>query len=97
MIARACKSIFQTRFRNAILHFKKVGATSINEQMNTYAINLIQTVLGYSEKTEHLVATRLKKELMEKFSFDLSPKMYFEIHRPSLFLAIQFHVLNFFI
>ena len=40
MIARVCKRLFQARLRGAILHFRSVGATSIEDQMFSYTANM---------------------------------------------------------
>jgi hypothetical protein len=92
MVARVCKHLYQAKLRNAILHFRSVGATSIEEQMNIYATNLMNTILGYNEKTETFVLSKLKPEMKQRFNYVLGRRQYFEIPRPALLLAVQYHV-----
>ncbi len=92
MIARVCKHLFQIKLRGAILHFRSVGATAIEDQMCTYTTNMISTILGFSEKTAQFLNAKIRPELVRKFDFDISPQEYAEIPRSALFLAIQYHV-----
>ncbi|KAI8895724.1 translation initiation factor eIF3 subunit 135-domain-containing protein [Globomyces pollinis-pini] len=91
MVARICKQLFRTRLRGAILHFRSVGATSIDEQMNNYATQLLSTILGMTDRTQNFFETKILPELLRKFDFSITFKQYQDIHRPTLFLAIQYH------
>lgn len=51
MVGRAAKSIFAGRIRSAIMHFKNVGATQIDDEMKNYASTLFTLVLGVNEKS----------------------------------------------
>lgn len=90
MIARVCKTLYQTKLRAAILHFRSVGATAIEDQMNVYTTNLFSTILGFSDKTRSLM-TKLNIEMKRKFDFQITTKEYFDVPRPALFLALQHH------
>lgn len=94
MIARVCKNLFQNRLRGAILHFRSVGATSIEDQMHLYTTNMLSVILGYTDKTIQFIESKIKPELIRKFDFTLSAKEYQEIPRSALFLAIQHHVID---
>jgi hypothetical protein len=94
MIARVCKNIFQQKIRNSILHFRKVGATSIDKEMETYVANLFNQILGNSPKTLVFVDTKIKNHLKTKFNMDLTEKQFLEIPKPALFLALQYHVIR---
>ncbi|KAJ3365891.1 hypothetical protein HDU91_002046 [Kappamyces sp. JEL0680] len=91
MVARVCKQLFQTKLRGAILHFRSVGATAIEDQMNTYTANLLSTILGFSDRTAQFLETKIRPELRRKFDFDISAKEYAGLPRSGLFLAIQHH------
>jgi len=51
MVARTAKGVFASRMRSAILHFKNVGATLIDEEMKGYACTLFSLVLGVNDKS----------------------------------------------
>lgn len=51
MVGRVTKHIFQNRMRSAIIHFKAVGATNIDDEMKNYAATLFTLVLGINEKS----------------------------------------------
>jgi hypothetical protein len=92
MIARVSKHLFQTKLRNAILHFRSVGATSIDDQMRNYAATMMNTILGYGERSQSFLDSKIKPELKHRFGYDLHSRQYFDLSRPALFLAIQYHV-----
>ncbi|KAI8588718.1 hypothetical protein BDZ88DRAFT_177724 [Geranomyces variabilis] len=91
MAARAFKSLFQTRIRSAIVHFKSVGATSIDDEMRTYAVGMFSGVLGGGEKSRRFFEERLRLEVLNKFDYQLSWTVFEELHKPALFLAMQSH------
>jgi hypothetical protein len=93
MVARITKHLFRNRLRNAILHFRSVGATSIEDQMNTYACNLVNAVLGYGERSQAFLDSKIKPEMKHRFGYEVSSRQFFDLSRPALFLAIQHHVL----
>lgn len=93
MVARVFKGVFRERLRGAILHFRSVGATSIDEQMSFYTTNLTSIALGHGDKTRNFFESKIKEEIKRKFDFDITYRQYYEIGRPALFLAIQYHVL----
>jgi hypothetical protein len=92
MVARISKRIFQTRLRSAIIHFRSIGATSIKEQMKSYAANLFSILLGVGDKTQKLVEIKLRTELKMKFNYEIVYREYQELSRPALFLALQYHL-----
>ena len=55
MVARTAKHFLQARLQTAILHFKSVGATQIDEEMKTYACNVFSLLLTHSEKTARVI------------------------------------------
>ncbi|KAI8816801.1 translation initiation factor eIF3 subunit 135-domain-containing protein [Fimicolochytrium jonesii] len=91
MCARAFKSLFQARMRAAIVHFKSVGATSIDEEMKAYAVGMFGTLLGAEEKGRKFFQERLKEEILRKFDYLLEWSAFVQLHKPALFLAMQHH------
>ena len=91
MVARVCKGIYQNKIRSSILHFRSVGATAIEDQMNHYTSNLFSIILGFSERTAQLIESKIRPEVKRKFDFNLTLKDYADISRPALFLALQYH------
>lgn len=92
MIARACKHEFRTRLREAILHFRSVGATSIENEMKQYASSIFGTVLGNSERSKSFFESKLKPRLLSKFQHNLTFKQFSTLYRPAIFIAMQYHV-----
>eukprot|EP00842_Homolaphlyctis_polyrhiza_P005334 jgi/Hompol1/5801/HPOL_004714-RA len=91
MIARVTKVLFRDRMRNAILHFRSVGATQIDDQMKSYATSMFNGILGNSEKSARYFDEKIKECVETKFGFVLSAKLFGEVWRPALFLAMQYH------
>jgi len=54
MVARACKTIFNDKLRKIVYHFKSIEASKIDEEIQTFIINLFQTVLGNSQKAKNV-------------------------------------------
>ncbi|KAI9102062.1 translation initiation factor eIF3 subunit 135-domain-containing protein [Phlyctochytrium arcticum] len=90
MVARAFKTLLQTRLRNAILHFRSVGATAIDEEMKTYAATMFCGVLGTGEKSQKYFMEKVREEIAHKFCYDMSYAQFSSLHRPALFLAMQY-------
>ncbi|KAJ3218376.1 hypothetical protein HDU67_005925 [Dinochytrium kinnereticum] len=90
MVARAAKSIFRSRLRGLILHFRSVGATQIEEETRSWASNMFMTILGKSEKTAKFFEERLRPEILRKFDFDMEFEYFRCLHRPAIFLAMQY-------
>ena len=95
MVARACKELYRTRFRGAILHFRSVGATAVNEQLTSYATTFFAAILGFSDKSKSMLDGKIAPKIKEKFNYDISSEEFFEIPRAPLFSAIQYHVLEY--
>ncbi|KAL2918972.1 hypothetical protein HK105_201242 [Polyrhizophydium stewartii] len=92
MLARVAKSLLRDRLRNAILHFRSVGATQIDDQMRAYATSLFCAMLGRGDKTAKFVQEKVAPLMAAKFQFHaVTPKLYDAVHRPALFLAMQAH------
>ncbi|KAI8809574.1 clustered mitochondria-domain-containing protein [Cladochytrium replicatum] len=89
MVARASKHIFQSRVRGAILHFRSVGATNIDDEMRGYVANWFSTVLGVGERTRKFWDEKLKPEIMEKYDYLLQYEQFTLLHKPAIFLAMQ--------
>lgn len=92
MISRSFKSIFRTRLRSAILHFRSVGATNIDEEMRTYAAGMFSTALGAGEKVRKFYEERLQGVVAEKFGVEIGWNVFKGLRREALFLAMQLHV-----
>ncbi|TPX68750.1 hypothetical protein SpCBS45565_g02959 [Spizellomyces sp. 'palustris'] len=91
MVARAFKSLFRTRLRTAILHFRSVGATVIDEEMKTYAVGMFGVALGSGEKRKKFFEDKLRDEIVRKYGFDMSYGQFAGLPKPALFLAMQYH------
>ncbi|KAI8614375.1 translation initiation factor eIF3 subunit 135-domain-containing protein [Chytriomyces sp. MP71] len=91
MAARAFKSIFQTRVRQLMIHFKSVGATQIDEETKKWAANMFCTMLGTGDSAVKFFEEKLKPEIYYKYDYDLDEKLFAHLHKPSLFTAMQFH------
>jgi hypothetical protein len=94
MIARSFKCLFRNRLRNSILHFRSVGATSIDEQMKEYAVTWFNGILGYGDKSIKFFNEKIKPEVAQKFEYDVGTEAFLAMHRPALFQALQYHVFN---
>lgn len=92
MIARSCKVEFGSRLRDAILHFRSVGATNIDAEMKQYATAMFNSVLGCSDRSKLYFETKLKPRLAKSFDYVLSHQAFVVVHRPALFLAMQYQV-----
>jgi hypothetical protein len=92
MVARASKYILETKLRSAILHFKSVGATQIDEEMKNYTTNIFSTILGNSERAERYFLEKLKPLISAKFQFSMDFATFAALQRPALFSALQYHV-----
>ncbi|KAK6097933.1 hypothetical protein MT418_002020 [Batrachochytrium dendrobatidis] len=91
MVARIVKSILRDRIRSAILHFKTVGATQIDEQMRSYVTSMFSSVLGNSEKSQRYFEDKICSALKSKFSYQIGYRQFNNLHRPALFFAMQYH------
>ncbi|KAI9205234.1 clustered mitochondria-domain-containing protein [Polychytrium aggregatum] len=91
MAARASKALFQSRVRSAIAHFRSVGATQIDEEMKGYVATMFQLLLGVGDKTRKFFDEKLRNEIEHKFEYDMDFHEYTVLHRPALFLAMQYH------
>lgn len=94
MVARASKHAFQSRLREAILHFRSVGATNIEREMEVYAVGFFTLILSNTDKSRTYFHSQIQPDLAEMFNYTLSEKQYANIHRPALFLALQYHVIS---
>jgi hypothetical protein len=92
MAARVGKRIFRSRLREAILHFRTVGATNVEKEMKQYAANMFSMILGCSERSLQFYESKIKPALKGKFGCDITSKQFGNVHRPALFIALQYHV-----
>ena len=95
ILARACKVLFRAKFRGAILHFRSVGATAIDDQMASYATTFFTSILGFSDKSKAMLELKLTPLIKEKFNYNISSEEFFDLPRIPLFSAIQYHVILF--
>ncbi|KAJ1345340.1 hypothetical protein BSLG_000853 [Batrachochytrium salamandrivorans] len=91
MVARILKSILRDRIRSAILHFKSVGATQIDDQMRSYVTSMFNSALGNSERSQRYFEDRIRGAVEAKFSYQIGYRQFCSLHRPALFLAMQHH------
>lgn len=92
MIARTVKHIFNAKLRSAIIHFKSVGATLIDEEMKNYAVSTFCLILSKGEKNLRYFDEKIKDVLFEKFNYSMDYNCFFNLHKPALFKALQYHV-----
>ncbi|KAJ3332136.1 hypothetical protein HDU76_001170 [Blyttiomyces sp. JEL0837] len=90
MVSRAAKVIFAARIRALTIHFRSVGATQIDEETKTWAANIFSTILGTGDKSEKFFEEKLRPEIAEKFDYDMEYSQFAHLHRPALFLALQY-------
>lgn len=90
MTARAAKVIFNARLRALIIHFRSVGATQIDEEMNSWVSNTFSVFLGSGDKSEKFFEEKLKPEIMDKFDYSMDYVQFCQLHKPALFLAMQY-------
>ncbi|KAJ3091624.1 hypothetical protein HK102_014054, partial [Quaeritorhiza haematococci] len=90
MIARAFKCLFRARMRGAMLHFRVVGATQVEEEMKTYATNMFNMVLGSGDKVQKFWLEKLQIEVLRKFEYQMDSMQFASLQRPALFLAMQY-------
>jgi hypothetical protein len=93
MLARTTKTIFQAKIRNAIMHFRNVGATQVDEEMKNYGTTMFSFLLGKNDKCVKFLKDKVIPEVKEKYQYDLQVSQWLGIHRPALFLALQHHVI----
>lgn len=93
MTSRAVKSIFRSRLRGAILHFKTVGATQIEDELNSYVASLFSLVLTCSEKNHRFFHEKLSPEIKRKFDYDMTFETFTALHRPAMMMSLQYHVI----
>ncbi|KAI8911121.1 translation initiation factor eIF3 subunit 135-domain-containing protein, partial [Gorgonomyces haynaldii] len=91
MVARTAKHVFRTRLREAILHFKSVGATNIDAEMRGYGASFFSSVLGVGDKTKHMFESRLRPLLVKKFGYPINWRQFTGINKHALFHAMQYH------
>ncbi|KAJ3198191.1 hypothetical protein HDU82_001276 [Entophlyctis luteolus] len=89
MVARAFKSIFVSRLRSLMIHFRSVGATQIDEETKSFACNMFSIVLGVGEKSNKFFEEKLSVEIHAKFDYEMDLKHFLVLHRPGLFAAMQ--------
>ncbi|KAJ3097235.1 hypothetical protein HDU97_005059 [Phlyctochytrium planicorne] len=90
MVARAAKSLFRAKLRTLILHFRSVGATQIEEETRGWAVNIFAAVLGDGERNTKYFEERLRPEILRKFNFDMDHVYFRCLHKPAIFLAMQY-------
>ncbi len=98
MIARSFKNEFQTKTRDAILHFRTVGATNIDNEMKQYASKYFSLMLGVSEISKAFFETKIKPRLVRKYGYSISHREFeSHAHKQALFHSLQYHVTNFYL
>ncbi|KAJ3261190.1 hypothetical protein HK103_006499 [Boothiomyces macroporosus] len=96
MVARICKQIYRVRLRGAILHFRSVGATYIEEQTQSYANTLFELILGFNEKTRVFFETKIKPELQRHYNCGISYKdtIEYDFNSPEPLSKAKFESFN---
>jgi hypothetical protein len=95
MVARAAKYVFYARLRNAVLHFKSVGATQIDGEMRSYASLSMSTLLGKGDRNFRYFEEKIRGVILRKYSYDMTYDSFMALHRPALFGALQYQVFKF--
>ncbi|KAJ3192337.1 hypothetical protein HK101_006708, partial [Irineochytrium annulatum] len=90
MVARACKSIFRSKLRGLILHFKSVGATQIDEETRNWTSNMFSTALGSAEKSQKFFEERIRPEIRIKYDYEMDYYYFRTLHRAAIFLSMQY-------
>jgi hypothetical protein len=93
MIGRVAKQLLAQRIRNSILHFKTVGATHVEDELQLYAATFFSTVLGTGPKSERYFHEKFQNAIYRKFSYEMSHDCFISLHKPAVFLSMQYHVI----
>jgi hypothetical protein len=93
MIGRVAKQLLAQRIRNAILHFKTVGATLVEDELQLYATTFFSTVLGTGPKSERYFHEKFQYAIYSKFSYEMTYECFSSLHKPAIFLSMQYHVI----
>jgi hypothetical protein len=96
MIARSVKHVLNAKLRSAIIHFKSVGATLIDEEMKNYVVSTFSVILSKGEKNLRFFDEKIKDMVFEKFNYSMDYSCFFSLHKPALFKALQYHVIEIF-
>jgi tetratricopeptide (TPR) repeat protein len=91
MVARACKTVFNDKLRKIVYHFKSIEASKIDEEIQAFIINLFQTVLGNSPKAKAFWKENIESIVNKKFDSKLDYTAFQNIHKPMLFISMQYH------
>ncbi|ORX60851.1 PH-domain-containing protein [Piromyces finnis] len=91
MVARTCKHIFNDKLRKIVYHFKSIEASKIDEEIQTFIINLFQTVLGNSPKAKNFWKENIEDMVNKKFNSKLDYQAFQNMHKPMLFMSMQYH------
>lgn len=92
MIARAGKQLFRETIRNAILQFRSVEAAYIDDELNFTAVKFFQQLLGSLETQRRVWEEQLSKIVSDKFDVQLTLDDFTALHKPALFISLQYHV-----
>lgn len=92
MVARAGKQLFRETIRQAILQFRSVEASYIEDELSLTAVKFFQQILGSSEMQRRIWDEYLKKLVVEKFDIDIDQNEFLSLHKPALFISLQYHV-----
>ncbi|KAI9221115.1 hypothetical protein BC828DRAFT_381871 [Blastocladiella britannica] len=88
MVGRAAKDAWRATLREAVTHFRKIGATKVNDELKKNAADFIQRVMAGNDRLWDDV---LKPTLQRKFSFVMSLDIFRALHAPAKFHAILSH------
>ncbi|KAI9139390.1 clustered mitochondria-domain-containing protein [Paraphysoderma sedebokerense] len=91
MIARSCKVLFRDQIRRAIINFRKIEASKIEDELRNLAIKLFNNVLGNGDGVKKFWEEKLKVWIHRKFSFNMSFETFSNIHQPAMFISMQYH------
>lgn len=91
IVARACKQLISKEIYSALIHFREVGATKIDHELCRYITDTINKILGTSEISQKYYDIKIKPILQDYYQYGLSFDEFSQLHKPSLFLALQYH------
>ena len=93
MLARSIKLICRQRLRQAVLHYRNVEASHVEEELKSVVVALFQSVLSTGVKGLKVLweVDGLKSIIKRKFDIDLDFTHVCDVQRSALFLSLQYH------
>ena len=96
MIARATKIVLGNELRHQTSHLRKVQANRVEQEIASHTNKMLQGHFGLPQDKQRMYQEKMKPLVQTMFDFELEWDDFRECERSLLYLAIQYHVQNFF-